>query len=203
MKAEADSPPTPTSRLPLFPLASWLYPGIPLALQVFEKRYLDMLGSQLKKGEGFGIVPIRAGREVGTAPSIYPIGVEVRVADWHQLPNGVLGISVVGERKFRVLETEVQSDQLMMARVSRLVDDRPGPVPEQYGGLAELLKQLKEHPATIAMNLPEAADTHDLGYQLSQLLPLAVQEKMAVLAMTDPAERLDFIARKIGQLAQD
>jgi Lon protease-like protein len=203
MKAEADSLPASPSRLPLFPLSSWLYPGISLGLQVFEARYLDMLRAQLKKGEGFGIVPIREGREVGKAPNIYPLGVEVRVADWHQLANGVLGLTVIGERKFRVLESEIQPDQLMVARVAYLRDDPPGPIPERYDGLAELLKQLKEHPATVTMGLPQATDSSELSYQLAQVLPLSSQEQMAVLAMADAEERLGFIAQKVGQLAQE
>ncbi|MCW8195308.1 ATP-dependent protease [Proteobacteria bacterium 005FR1] len=202
MKAEADRPPS-TVHLPLFPLSTWLYPGIPLSLQIFERRYLDMLAEQSKCNEGFGIVPIRSGREVGKAPGIYPIGVEVRMTDWHQLPNGVLGITVKGERKFRVFETEVRDDQLMLADVGFLHEDPPTQIPEQYEGLSELLRQLKEHPATVTMDLPEPDNSADLGYQLSQLLPLSAQEKMRLLGMANPLERLDVIAHKIGQLSQD
>jgi Lon protease-like protein len=202
MKAEANRPDSLT-RLPLFPLSSWLYPGIPLSLQLFERRYLDMLSAQSRVGKGFGVVPIRAGSEVGKAPSIYPVGVEVRIADWHQLPNGVLGITVIGERKFRVIETEVQTDQLVVGSVGYLGEGESEEIPERYQGLADLLQQLKEHPATVTMDLPEPADSNELGYQLSQLLPLSAQEKMAVLAMSDSLERLEFIAHKIGRLAQE
>lgn len=203
MKAEADPPSTSTHRLPLFPLSGWLYPGIPLALQVFERRYLDMLSVQLKSGAGFGVVPIRGGKEVGKAAHIYPLGVEVRISDWHQLANGLLGITVIGERKFRVLESEVLPDQLIVARVSYLCADQPKLIPEQYDGLVELLQQLKEHPATDTMDLPPANDSSELGYQLAQVLPLPAEEKMAMMALTDAEERLDFLARKVGQLAQE
>jgi Lon protease-like protein len=169
----------------------------------FERRYLDMLSAQSKRGEGFGIVPIRSGAEVGKAPSIYPVGVEVRIADLHQLPNGVLGITVLGERKFRVFESEVREDQLLLAQVSYLPEDEPTEIPENFEGLAELLRQLKEHPATVTMNLPEPGSTAELGYQLSQLLPLPAQEKMKLLGMANPLERLDFIAHKIGRLSQE
>lgn len=191
------------SRLPLFPLSTWLYPGIPLSLQIFERRYLDMLSGQSKRGEGFGIVPIRSGSEVGKAPGIFPVGVEVRIADWHQLPNGVLGITVVGERKFRVFESEVREDQLLMAEVSYLQDHAPAEIPERFQGLVDILQQLKDHPATVSMDLPEPGNDRELGYQLSQLLPLPAQEKMQLLGMSSALERLDFIAKKISQLAQD
>lgn len=189
-------------RLPLFPLSTWLYPGIPLSLQVFESRYLDMVSAQLKQDAGFGIVPIRTGREVGKAPSIYPVGVEVKIADWQQLPSGVLGITVCGQRKFRVLQSDIQPDNLMVAEVSYLDDDQPAAVDERYQGLADLLQDLKEHPATVTLGLPLVKDDSELSYQLSQLLPLAPKEKMAALAMTGAGERLDFLANKISYLAQ-
>lgn len=191
------------TRLPLFPLSSWLFPGIPLGLQVFERRYLDMISAQLRQEAGFGIVPIRKGSEVGKPPSIYPVGVEVKIADWHQLPNGMLGITVCGHKKFRVLESIVQPDGLMLAEVSYLGDDQPRGIDERYQGLAELLEDLKQHPATVTLGLPAARDDSELSYQLSQLLPLAPSEKMGTLAMTSAEERLDFLATKVSDLAQE
>lgn len=190
------------SRLPLFPLSTWLYPGIPLRLQVFERRYLDMISTQLKQQAGFGIVPIRKGREVGKPPTIYPLGVEVKITDWHQLPNGVLGITVHGKKKFRVLESEVQPDGLMLGQVNWLGADQPATIGERYRGLADLLQDLKEHPATVTMDLPAAQDASELSYQLSQLLPMEAREKMNALAMTSATERLDFLASRISGLAQ-
>ncbi|KPX29838.1 hypothetical protein ALO69_05210, partial [Pseudomonas ficuserectae] len=44
--------------LPLFPLNAVLFPGCVLDLQLFEARYLDMIGRCMKQGEGFGVVCI-------------------------------------------------------------------------------------------------------------------------------------------------
>ena len=43
--------------LPLFPLNTVLFPGCILDLQIFEARYLDMIGRCMKQGGGFGVKP--------------------------------------------------------------------------------------------------------------------------------------------------
>ncbi len=55
--------------LPLFPLNTVLFPGCILDLQIFEARYLDMIGRCMKQGGGFGVVCILEAKEVGIAPA--------------------------------------------------------------------------------------------------------------------------------------
>ena len=50
--------------LPLFPLGTVLFPGGLLPLQIFEVRYLDMIGKAIKAGTPFGVVSLTEGREV-------------------------------------------------------------------------------------------------------------------------------------------
>ena len=51
--------------LPLFPLHSVLFPGVALPLHIFEERYRQMVARCVDRGEPFGVVLIRDGREVG------------------------------------------------------------------------------------------------------------------------------------------
>ena len=52
---------------PLFPLNTVLFPGCILDLQIFEARYLDMVSACMRRSEGFGVVALLEGREVGEA----------------------------------------------------------------------------------------------------------------------------------------
>ena len=45
--------------IPLFPLRTVLYPGGPLPLRIFERRYIDMISRCLKAEEPFGVLLIR------------------------------------------------------------------------------------------------------------------------------------------------
>lgn len=53
--------------LPLFPLKTVLHPGGYLPLQIFEVRYLDMIGKCFKAGAPFGVVTLNSGEEVRQA----------------------------------------------------------------------------------------------------------------------------------------
>ena len=50
--------------LPLFPLGTVLFPDGLLPLQIFEVRYLDMIGRCRREGTPFGVVSLLQGAEV-------------------------------------------------------------------------------------------------------------------------------------------
>lgn len=65
----------------MFPLGSVLFPHMPLALRVFEERYLVMLARVLDTDEReFGVVLIERGHEVGGGDQRFAVGTMARVA---------------------------------------------------------------------------------------------------------------------------
>jgi multidrug efflux pump subunit AcrB len=54
------------TELPLFPLSAVLLPYGRMPLQIFEQRYLELVKSSMRSGEGFGIVRIERGVEIGS-----------------------------------------------------------------------------------------------------------------------------------------
>ena len=181
--------------LPLFPLNTVLFPGCVLDLQIFEARYLDMVARCMKQGTGFGVVCILDGREVGNAPQgIAGIGCEALIRDFQQQDNGLLGIRVEGGRRFEVLSTELQRDQLLLAQVEWLDDVPEQPLQEEDQDLLALLKVLAEHPMVAALNMnTEVAGQQSLSNQLAYLLPFAEADKIELLQVNDPQQRLDGI----------
>ena len=181
--------------LPLFPLKTVLFPGCVLDLQIFEARYLDMIARCMKQGTGFGVVCILDGREVGNAPQgIAGIGCEALIRDFQQQDNGLLGIRVEGGRRFEVLGTELQRDQLLLAQVEWLDDAPEQPLQEEDQDLLALLKALAEHPMVAALNMnTEVAGQQSLSNQLAYLLPFAEADKIELLQVNDPQQRLDGI----------
>ena len=59
-----------------------LLPGGPLQLQVFEPRYLDMVGRCMRTGTPFGVVRILAGSEAGAASDMAATGTSARIIDF-------------------------------------------------------------------------------------------------------------------------
>ena len=96
-----------------------LFPGGPLPLRVFEPRYLDMISRCMKDDVPFGVLLIRDGAETGPATT-HDVGTLARVIDWYQGSDGILGVTAVGEQRFRLLTVERQHDGLNIGEVSLL-----------------------------------------------------------------------------------
>ena len=191
--------------LPLFPLNTVLFPGCILDLQIFEARYLDMISRCMRQGEGFGVVCILEGEEVGEAANQFSVvGCEAVIQDWQQRSNGLLGIRVEGRRRFRVNHAEVQSDQLTIADVEWLGEIADRPLLAEHADLAALLKALAEHPLVAELGMGgAAASQHSLANQLAYLLPFAPEEKLQLLVQADPDVRLEQIQHLVEGLQGD
>jgi Lon protease-like protein len=188
--------------LPLFPLSTVLFPGCLLDLQIFEARYLDMLSRCLKQGSEFGVVCIIEGEEVGQAASRFAdIGCAASIRDWQQRPNGLLGIRVEGARRFRVLSSQVQRDQSTLAEVEWLDDQPERPLLAEHADLAALLNALAEHPLVAALGMGGVASGQQaLANQLAYLLPFSEEQKLQLLAISDPLQRLERIQTLLEHL---
>ncbi|ABK44148.1 peptidase S16, lon-like protein [Magnetococcus marinus MC-1] len=106
--------------IPLFPLHVHLQPGQQLALRIFEPRYLKMISQVAGKTSAFGIVPIISGSDAGEIPLIETHGMLASIVDFQNMPDGLLGITVLGERGFKIQRTWVMEDGLLMGKVSPL-----------------------------------------------------------------------------------
>ncbi len=185
--------PTP-QQIALFPLNVVLFPDGPLPLRIFETRYVDMVRRCMRVDQRFGVALIRQGSEVGGADT-FDIGTMTRIVDFHQLSDGFLGLSCVGERRFRIINRSRQADGLNLAGIESLQPEPTLRVPERHARLAELLEtvlpQLGEVYAGIEMHLDDAAW---VGHRLAEILPIQASEKQFCLELNDPIERLDVLS---------
>lgn len=181
--------------LPLFPLHTVLFPGGPLALRIFEPRYLDMVRRCLKEERGFGVVTILQGTEAGAAARVADIGTRARLVDFDPLPDGLLGISCVGEERFRVLRRWQQQDGLNLAEVQSLAAEGACELPAELAHLADLLREvLPRLGGAYAHIEAHYADAGWVANRWAEVLPLQLQDKLALLELTEPLERLAQVA---------
>ncbi|MER2298321.1 MAG: LON peptidase substrate-binding domain-containing protein [Pseudomonas sp.] len=188
--------------LPLFPLNTVLFPGCLLDLQIFEARYLDMIGRCMKQGTGFGVVCIVEGEQVGKAPPVVAsIGCEALIRDFVQQENGLLGIRVEGVRRFELNQTEVQKDQLLVGEVNWLTEHPDSPLTEHDDDLLALLVALGEHPMVESLDMPRDVDGRQaLANQLAYLLPFVEEDKLDLLAIGSPGQRLEEIQKLLERI---
>ena len=187
-------PPSMPPSIALFPLNIVLFPGGPLPLRIFETRYVDMVRSCMRGDQRFGVALIREGGEVGPAET-FDVGTMAKIIDFHQLTDGFLGLSCVGEQRFRIVSRSRQADGLNLAQIDSMAAEPKIAVPERHARLAELLKtvlpELGEVYAGIEMHLDDAAW---VGHRLAEILPIAATEKQFCLELEDPIERLDVLS---------
>lgn len=179
------------TELPLFPLSTVLFPGGLLPLRIFETRYVDMVGRCMRESSPFGVVLIRDGAEVGEITDTAELGTTARIVDFSQLPDGLLGITCQGERKFRLLRRWQRSDGLHLGEVEYLVLEGVAAVPKEYEHLADLLRKvlpsLGEPYASMAGDFGDASW---VGCRLAEILPLDPADKLGLLEIDAPVERL-------------
>ncbi|HXF47804.1 MAG TPA: LON peptidase substrate-binding domain-containing protein [Verrucomicrobiae bacterium] len=90
--------------LPIFPLKTVLFPGMPLPLRIFEPRYKKMVGECLAGSGNFGVVLIKEGEEAGPSAAPFEVGTEAKIIKAERLDDGQLFIIVSGQRRFKIVK---------------------------------------------------------------------------------------------------
>jgi Lon protease-like protein len=182
------------SVISLFPLHTVLFPGGPLPLRIFETRYTDMVRSCMREQQPFGVVLIQEGDEAGAVATTATVGCSARIADFYTLQDGLLGISCVGERRFRVQRVWRAADGLNLGEVSWLEPEPRIALPDEYAQFAatvrRALDELAEHYQHVEKKFDDAAW---IGARISELLPIGLNDKQLLLELDDPIARLDAL----------
>ncbi len=189
---------------PVFPLSINVLPGAYLPLQIFEPRYLDMVKSSLAKEEGFCIALTKQDEEAYTdeLPNLFEVATYVEIVDFNQLQNGLLGITVKGLDKVKILDRWKQDDELLLAKISKFKelgeDFSEDPA---YKEIWSMLTEIRNHPEVKKLNLEiDLKNAINVSYILGSLLPLTPIEKQTMLELENSVEKLDFLKSIIKKL---
>ncbi|MFK8031661.1 MAG: LON peptidase substrate-binding domain-containing protein [Gammaproteobacteria bacterium] len=186
--------------IPIFPLSTVLAPGGPLLLRIFEPRYLDMVAKCLSGDSGFGVSLIQEGTETSSS-KVHAIGTFAKIADWYQYDDGLLGITTIGLQRYRLVDTFVKEDGLLVGQVTLLNREEPEPLPAQYRHLADVVERvLGEIGSHYDIIERDYANASWVGYRLMELLPLTNEQKQFGLEITDPIERLEMVATMVEKM---
>jgi Lon protease-like protein len=186
----------------LFPLHTVLFPGGPLPLRIFEPRYIDMVRRTLRTQSAFGIVLLQ-GHAADDAVATAPIGTTARIADFYALPDGLLGITCLGVRKFKVLGRRVQGDGLNVGEVEWVAAEGEIELPEEFRHLGQLLRKVLPELGSFYADVTKHFDDCTwVGYRLAEILPLSLPDKQYCLELDDPLARLRHLSPLIQRAAE-
>jgi uncharacterized protein len=196
--------------IPIFPLNTVLFPGMPLQLQIFEDRYKVMLQRVLQTNQTFGVCLIRRGEEaLGPLPEPYMIGCTARVIKVDAQESGMVNLTVVGDERFKVVHLATVEPYLT-GFVESLPLDKPSSIEVARGSqvlrrrLVEYLTMLAQHAAEepegeqveahlASMQLPD--DSLMLINLSAALLQVPAHEKQPMLEAETANELLTVVLR--------
>jgi Lon protease-like protein len=91
--------------IPIFPLHTVLFPGMPIRLQVFEDRYLEMIQICLDQDLPFGVALIKEGLEaLGPLPVPYEMGCLTMIQRINHQDDGRLNLVGQGTERIEILD---------------------------------------------------------------------------------------------------
>jgi len=198
---------------PLFPLNSVLFPDGTLDLQIFEVRYLDLIGKCHKNGTPFGVVGLRQGAEVRQRDPARPTGdafAQELFADVGTLAHitafaapqaGLMVIRCIGGSRFRIHSREQLKHGLWVGGVAPIAPDQPAAIPPDLQPYANALARLLAPPADSPeqFELPPIAQPwrlDDCGWVANrwcELLGMPTPQKQSLLQLDSPLLRLELV----------
>ncbi|CAM2760946.1 LON peptidase substrate-binding domain-containing protein [Vibrio mytili] len=101
----------------LFPLTSVVLPNGKMNLRIFEPRYVRMVKESSRQNSGFGVCLVGNNSDPKEVGDVCSIGTLVRIVDFETLSDGLLGITVIGEKRFKVKRVRADKDGLRHAEV--------------------------------------------------------------------------------------
>ena len=189
--------------LPLFPLGAAVFPGSLLPLQIFELRYLQMVGECERQGTHFGVVTLTRGGEVhqpGQPAELFePVGTRMQLVSVRRPRPGLVHIWCRALDTFVVNQTHQRSDGLWRGEVDTLAPEPDLAVPQHLRYLSDQMRDALQRLQDDGMDpqpWPQPWRLEDcswLSYRWCELLPLPTAMKYRMLALREPLMRLELI----------
>lgn len=198
-------------RLPLFPLSSVLVPGLVLPLHVFEPRYRVLVQALMELPEGaqrqFGVVAIRAGREVGGdgVQALHAVGCTAELREVTPYDDGRFDIVTVGETRFRLRDLDASAGTPYQ---TGLVDFLPetsgdGDVQALAGKVTARFAEYREQLGVEITELPDQPQV--VSYLVAAAVVLDLPDRQDLLEQPTTAARLraelELLRRERGLIA--
>jgi Lon protease-like protein len=188
-------------KLPLFPLNTVLFPGMPVRLHIFEDRYKEMMSLCLQRRRPFGVVLIRQGVEAnGPLAEPHMIGCTAQIIQVEPLAMGRMNVTAVGEERFKILTLNYDSAYLAGIVESCPLNDQAQPtlarVGERLRPWVERYLEMLTEAGNVEFDptqLPD--DPLGLAYLAAYLVQVPPAQKQELLAMNDAPAFVEAVGK--------
>ena len=179
--------------LVLFPLSAHLLPGGIMPLRIFEPRYQRMIAEAQERE--FALCMLDP-RQPDALRNMYPIATRVRIIDFDLLPDGLLGITVLGVERVKIVDLWQEPDGLRVGEVEPLPPWQRGRLKADQHSLAKALQDVFNDYPEYAALYPEP-DWNDASWAAQrrlQVLPTPAEQNQCLLPAKDTHPPLSLLS---------
>ena len=205
------------ARLPIFPLATVLVPGLVLPLHVFEPRYRELVERLMALPEGtarqFGVVALRNG-SAGTGPQgtdprggqdpgdLHSVGCTAELREVTPYADGRFDIVSVGETRFRLTGIDTEAGTPYPTGIVEFLpeSDGEGDLERLAARVTQLFADYRRTLGVEVTALPD--DPQVVSYLVAAAVVLHLPQRQALLEQPTTTERLraerDLLRREVA-----
>src|SRR5690606_39216750 len=118
---------------------------------------------------------------------------------WYQGSDGLLGVTAVGESRFRLLRAARRDNGLNVGAIELLEERGAVSLPEDFTPIAEVHEGTRDDLGRLYETLERRDDDAAwVSYRFAEILPIMPEEKQACLEADDPLRRRQSIRKMIN-----
>lgn len=177
----------------LFPLSQIVLPHGRMQLRVFEPRYQRLVREAQQRPFASALLNPYVHQQ--HQARIFPLVTLVRIIDFCQLPDGLLGITIEGVERRRIVKRWQEADQLHIAQTEALPHWAALEVSAAAQPLVPALQQVyQQNPQLAALYpAPDWQNASWLAQRWLEVLTMPPQLKFELLSADHPGPTLDVL----------
>ena len=192
------------SNIAIFPLSNAIFfPGTILPLNIFENRYLQLVGDCMKEKRMFGMVQPK--NKTGIEPEVYKIGCLGKIVSFNETEDKRFIISLSGIIRFKI-KNEIKKEKLYRSfevDYSEFLNDLEEEKNQMINfDKKDLFRKIKlffqkinypiDYNELIKLNL------HQLVNTVSMIAPFSVEEKQKLIETIKIEDKLKILSEVIS-----
>ena len=176
--------------IPIFPLSGVIYfPKTNLPLNIFEKRYLDLVNSAYEKNKLMGMVQSKKENN-----SVYQIGCLGKISDYQKGKDGRILINLTGIIRFKILEEIMNDKSYREFRVDYKIFENDLSQTQERINVSNLLDKakifFKKSGLLLNWRELEKLDQPQKIHTLAMISPITNEEKQKLIESVSLAEKI-------------
>jgi uncharacterized protein len=176
--------------IPVFPLSGVIYfPKTNLPLNIFEKRYLDLVNCAYEKDKLMGMVQYKKKNN-----SVYQIGCLGKISDYQKSKDGRILINLTGITRFKILEEIINDKSYREFKVNYELFENDLSQTKKEISVSSLLDKakifFKRNGLLLNWRELEKLDQTQKIHTLAMISPITNEEKQKLIESVSLAEKV-------------